>query len=154
LSAARSASRVNAERVVRSDGESSYRWAATNAHLKRCMEDLASEDPERVWRAQLTLQPGRFPSGLSLPSTLLRACRVEDGPAMAEVDRIVDLAQSVPRVVGAQLSGAGPYAMVLAEEDAVAPLKRTLQKKFYAPAGLQARIDVSAFVEAAGAVHV
>jgi len=126
----------NSERVVQSDGTSPYRWAATDAHIRRCMDDLASEDPERVLRAQLTLQPGRF------------------GPAMAEVDRIVDIAQKVPGVVGAQLSGAGPYAMVLAREEAIAPLKRALRKEFYSSRDLPARIDISSFVEAAGAVDV
>ena len=62
---------------------------ADNAYLLSLMDDLDSGDPGRVLRAQLEYQPGAY--GCSLP----------------EIDRMVDIARLVPRVLGAQLAGAG-----------------------------------------------
>ena len=61
----------------------------TDEFLKRLIDDLASEDPVRVQRAQLDMQPGYY------------AC------STAEIDRMVETVSKVPGVVGAQIAGAG-----------------------------------------------
>jgi len=124
----------DAERVARGREGTPWCWRATDAHLRRCIGDLESENPERVLRAQLARQPGRF------------------GPGAKEIDRIVDVAQEVPGVVGAQLSGAGAggCAMALVREQAVGRLKRALSEKIFRPARLRPAIDVCGFVEGAG----
>jgi len=110
----------NAERVVRTSergGTSPYEWSASDAYLDQSIADLASEDPDRVARAQLDMQPGRY--AFSTP----------------EIDRLVDLAASVPGVDGAQLSGggAGACAMVLARAEAVDALVAKLEKTTIGP---------------------
>ena len=129
----------DAERVVRYDRSgtaSKHRWSASDAFLRRCIEDLQSEVPGRVVRAQIELQPGRF------------------GPADAKIDRIVDTAQTVSGVVGAQLSGAsaGGCAMVIVRDEAVDALCRELRRKFLRQAGMSHCIDVCSFVEGAGVI--
>ena len=86
-----------------------FRAPTSNAHLLGLMEDLESGDPERVVRAQLAWQPGRY--GCSLPA----------------IDRMVDIARRRRRV-GAQLAGAGlgGFMMVLLRRDAVPRCARTL----------------------------
>ena len=131
----------DAERVVRTEAggrEGAFRWTASNAYLRRCVEDLASEDPERVLRSQLELQPGRF------------------GPGAKEIDGMVDVAQSVPAVVSAQLSGtgAGGCAMMVVKEDGIEPLARALRRRFCSLRNVSPRIEVCAFVEGAGVLEV
>lgn len=131
----------DAERIVRYDEQgaaSEYRWSATDSFLRCCIEDLQSENPNRVLRAQIELQPGRF------------------GPGAAEIDRIVDVAQSVPGVVGAQLSGAGAggCAMVLVKADAMHPLRRELRRRFFKPRHFPEQTHLCGFVERAGVLEI
>ena len=140
----------DAERVVRYDRggtASDYRWRASDSFLRRCIADLQSEDPDRVLRAQVELQPGRFGPARS-------AVRRTGGPAAAEIDRMVDIAQAVPGVIGAQLSGAGAggCAMVIVRDDAVKALCRALRRNFPRSQGRSLHVDVCAFVEGAGLV--
>jgi len=111
-----------------------YDWSVPDGYLRRLIEDLSSEDPERVLRAQLYMQPGGY------------AC------STPEIDLMVDIAGRVEGVVGAQLSGAGlgGCIMVLVEEDAVPRLKRALAEKFYRPRRLKP--DMSACRPMSGAM--
>ena len=110
------------------------RWHAGDDYLHSLIADLDSEDPKRVLRAQLYLQPGRY------------------GCGAAEIDTMVDLATGVPGVVGAQLSGVGIAGciMVLLRADAVGRLKRTLREKFYRPRRLRADVTVCTPIARAG----
>lgn len=96
-----------------------YRAPTSNAHLLTLIEDLDSGDPERVLRAQLQWQPGRY--FCSLP----------------EIDRMVDLALQANGVIGAQLAGAGlgGCMMVLTRRDRVRELVDLLTREYYTPAG-------------------
>ena len=91
---------------------------ANNAYLLSLMDDLDSGDPSRVVRAQLECQPGAY--GCSLP----------------DIDRMVEIALSVPGVLGAQLAGAGlgGCMMVLCESAATDALRNALTERYYAPA--------------------
>jgi len=108
----------DAERVASLVGgkRAPYSWRATDEYVNSLISDLGSEDPERVGRAQIHMQPGRY------------------GCGAAEIDEMVDIATGVKGVVGAQLSGVGIAGcmMVLLETAAVASLRRTLKAKFYA----------------------
>ncbi|MEW6359005.1 MAG: NTP transferase domain-containing protein [Planctomycetota bacterium] len=126
----------DAERLASlADGKlAPYAWQAGDEYLHSLIADLDSEDPERVLRAQLYMQPGRY------------------GCGAAEIDAMVDLAASVPGVVGAQLSGVGIAGciMVLVRDDAVDRLKRTLRDEFYRPRRLRADITVCTPIARAG----
>jgi len=67
---------------------------------------------------------------------------------------IIDLANSIPGVKGAQLSGAGlgGCAMVLVEESAVEELIRTLTDKYYATSDLEPAIAVCTPVAGSGVI--
>lgn len=82
----------DAERAL-ADGTS---HAATDARLERLIDDLGSEVPGRVVRAQLARQSGRF------------------GSSSPEIDRMVDAARSANGVVGAQLTGSGSAGCAIA----------------------------------------
>lgn len=88
---------------------------SSDEYLDRLIADLASEDPQRVTRAQLFMQPGAY------------AC------STPEIDEMVDIACAVPGVAGAQLAGAGlgGCIMILAREDAVADVRRALTSRYY-----------------------
>jgi N-acetylgalactosamine kinase len=85
---------------------------ASDAHLLRLIEDLESGAPDRIERAQLAWQPGRY--ACSLPA----------------IDRMVDIAAATEGVVGAQLAGAGlgGCLMVLVRREAVPALRANLEK--------------------------
>lgn len=105
----------------------SYDYSASDAYLEGLIDDLRSEDPERVARAQLHLQPGGY------------AC------STPEIDEMVDLSMQVPGVLGAQLSGAGlgGCIMVLVRSEAKQQLKQVLTERFYGPRGLTPQITES-----------
>ena len=109
----------------------------TDAHLKRLIDDLASEDPTRVMGAQLSMQPGFY------------AC------STAEIDKMIDTVSQVPGVAGAQIAGAGlgGCIMVLARKDAVAEVRRALVRGYYRPAGLKPAVIPCIAVEGAGLVE-
>lgn len=102
--------------------------------LDRLIADLASEDPQRVLRAQLFMQPGDY------------AC------STPEIDEMVDIACSVPGVVGAQLAGAGlgGCIMILAREESTSEVRRALSSRFYRPRDLEPAAMPCIAVEGAG----
>lgn len=106
----------------------------SEAHLRRLIDDLRSENPERVLRAQLYMQPGSY------------AC------STPEIDQMVDIVSAVPGVAGAQIAGAGlgGCVMVLAKEDAVAAVRDALVGAYYEPAGLRPAVLPCIAVEGAG----
>jgi N-acetylgalactosamine kinase len=105
------------------------------ALLERC-EDLKSEDPQRVLQAQLHMQPGAY--GCSLP----------------RIDMMVDIAQDVPGVYGAQLGGAGlgGCVMILCRAEAVEPVRSTLTREYYAKYKIEPLIHVCNPVSGSGLV--
>ena len=113
-------------------------WRVSDATLRALAADLESEEPGRVERAQLYNQPGGY------------ACSVP------EIDFMVDTACSVEGVLGAQLSGAGlgGVIMVLAQKEAVEPLRRKMVREFYKPRGLKPDYAVCQPVEGSGLLRV
>jgi N-acetylgalactosamine kinase len=71
-------------------------------------------------RAALELQPGAY------------------GCSTTAIDRMVDIALSVPGVLGAQLSGAGlgGCMMVLAKDDALDAVEDAMRTFYYDPEGI------------------
>jgi len=106
----------------------------SDEYLHGLIADLASEDPEKVTRAQLYVQPGAY------------AC------STVEIDRMVDIASAVPGVAGAQIAGAGlgGCVMILARKGAVEPVRKALVEHYYRPAGLKPAVLPCIAVEGAG----
>lgn len=96
-----------------------YHAPTSNSYLLGLMADLESGEPDRVERAQLRWQPGRY--ACSLPA----------------IDRMVDIANATEGVAGAQLAGAGlgGCMMVLAKREAVAALSENLTRNYAEPDG-------------------
>jgi N-acetylgalactosamine kinase len=113
-------------------------WRVTDAMLDALIEDLRSEEPSRVGRAQLWMQPGGY------------AC------STPEIDRMVDLVNQVEDVIGAQLAGAGlgGCIMVLAKKEAAVDVEHQLARHYYEPAGLEPAVTVCVPVEGAGLLAV
>lgn len=129
------------DRVARFDAPSRqvpYDCDVTDAHLNALVEDLSSEDPQRVAAAQIHLQPGGY------------AC------SLPELDRMVDTVSNLPGVYGSQLSGAGlgGCIMVLADAGAAESVERTLHKGYYRPGGLEPQVNVCQPVEGSGLIEV
>ena len=111
------------DRVSRPGPDGSYRLVAGESgdeYLQRLIGDLGSENPQRVLRAQLFMQPGAYAS--STP----------------KIDQMVDIAASVQGVAGAQIAGAGlgGCIMVLVRHDSVTALRKALALGYYRPHGL------------------
>jgi N-acetylgalactosamine kinase len=103
---------------IATDGsERPYRAPTSNDYILSLIDDLESGDPDRVSRAQLQGQPGRY--HCSLP----------------EIDRMVHISLQTEGVVGAQLAGAGlgGCMMALAHRDAVSNLVTNLTQHYYQP---------------------
>jgi len=127
------------DRVSRPGADGTYQpWQAdcSDARLHALIADLASEDPQRVLRAQLAMQPGCY------------AC------STPEIDELVDIACSVPGVAGAQLAGAGlgGCVMILARKDSVPKVRKVLAARYYRPRGLEPAAVPCITVEGAGLV--
>ena len=78
------------DRVSRPGPDGGYRRLADDCgdeYLQRLIGDLSSENPQRVLRAQLFMQPGAY------------AC------STPEIDQMVDIASAVPGVAGRRLPG-------------------------------------------------
>jgi N-acetylgalactosamine kinase len=125
------------DRVSRPGRDGKYEAAendCSDEFLSRLIADLASEDPQRVLRAQLFLQPGNY------------AC------STPEIDEMVDIACSVPGVAGAQLAGAGlgGCIMILAHTKAVPQVRKTLAARYYRARGLEPAAIPCIAVEGAG----
>src|SRR5262249_26259371 len=90
--------------------------------------------------AQLRRQPGFY--GASTP----------------ELDRIVDLARSLPMVRGAGLMGAGGggYVLILADagDEPLAAVRDALETGYYRPLGLEPDVEPWQPVDAAGRVQL
>lgn len=125
------------DRVSLPGPEGRYQLAQNDSSdelLRRLIADLASENPERVLRAQLAMQPGDY------------AC------STPEIDEMVDVACSVPGVAGAQIAGAGlgGCVMILARDDSVAAVRKALSARYYRPRGLEPAAVPCITVEGAG----
>lgn len=128
------------DRVSRPGPDGTYQPAVpecSDAYLQALIADLASEDPDRVMRAQLFMQPGTY------------AC------STPEIDQMVDVASAVPGVVGAQIAGAGlgGCIMVLARRESVDAVRRALAAGYYRPRGLEPAAMPGITVEGAGLVE-
>lgn len=128
------------DRVSRRGPDGTYQRTqedTSDAYLNRLIQDLASEDPQRVLEAQLYRQPGSY------------AC------STPEIDRMVDIASRVPGVAGAQIAGAGlgGCIMVLVRTEAVEAVRKALLRDYYRPAGLKPAVLPCIPVEGAGLVE-
>jgi len=96
-----------------------FRAPTSDAYLSRLVEDLESRDADRIERAQLAWQPGRY--SCSLPA----------------IDRMVDIAAATEGAAGAQLAGAGlgGCLMVLIRREAVPVLRANLERAVAATPG-------------------
>jgi len=125
------------DRVSRPGPDGAYRPAAEDCGdeaLQRLIGDLASENPRRVLRAQLYMQPGGY------------AC------STPEIDQMVDIALSVPGVAGAQIAGAGlgGCIMILVRDEAVPAVRKALAAGYYRPRNLEPAAIPCIAVEGAG----
>jgi N-acetylgalactosamine kinase len=111
---------------------------ASDAAMEQLCQDLISEDPERVSRAQLYMQPGGY------------------GCSTKQIDHMIDIVRTVPGCHGAQLGGAGlgGCIMILAETEAGDAVVKSLTKNYYEPAGLEPMIHVCQPVEGSGMLRV
>jgi N-acetylgalactosamine kinase len=110
----------------------------SDQRIEGWVHDLESQDPGRVTDAQLCYRAGGH------------------GVSTAQIDQLVDLALATPGVHGAQLAGAGlgGCVMVLAEADAVGPLRRRLARDYYRPRKLPAAVSTCTPVEGSGLLEV
>jgi len=92
-----------------------------DVYIGRLIADAGSAEPGRASRAELANQPGGY------------AC------STPEIDRMVDIACSVPGVAGAQIAGAGLGGCIvaLAEKGSVERLGSALTEGYYEPAQLE-----------------
>jgi N-acetylgalactosamine kinase len=108
--------------IINSNGNySRYDDPCSDSYLNALKSDLISEYPAKVSAAQLEMQPGYY------------AC------STPKIDKMVDLACSVPGVVGAQLAGAGlgGCIMILAKKTAVDAVCKKLITEYYGPEKLK-----------------
>ena len=124
------------DRVSRADSNGRYQPAHRDygkAVINKLIDDLGSEDPNRVLNAQLYMQPGSY------------GCSTE------QIDRMVDIACSVPGVAGAQIAGAGlgGCIMIMAKKQSAAAVRQALLKHYYKPSGLKPAIINCITVEGA-----
>lgn len=130
----------NGDRVAVRTKRGSYHHLqddCSDEYLDRLISDLASENPEKVLNAQLYMQPGSY------------------GCSTKEIDRMVDIAVSVPGVAGAQIAGAGlgGCIMVLVRKEKVSHLRKALVRNYYQPEQLNPEIIPCTTVEGAGLVE-
>jgi len=125
------------DRVSRPGPDGTYHRTADGCgdqYIQGLIADLGSENPDRVLRSQLFMQPGGY------------AC------STPEIDEMVDVALSVPGVAGAQIAGAGlgGCIMVLARHESVAALRKALAARYYRPRELDPAAIPCVAVEGAG----
>lgn len=108
------------DRVVAHD-KRPFLVSVSDTFIRERIEDLQSEDPDRVLAGQLYAQTGSY------------ACSIP------EIDCMVDIALAIPGVLGAQLSGAGlgGCMMVLAREEATDSVIEHMNKLYYEPRNLE-----------------
>jgi N-acetylgalactosamine kinase len=104
------------------------------------LDELIKKRREYPHRKEFTLayQPGDY------------AC------STPEIDYMVDLARGVRGVLAAQILGAGlgGSIMILAEEEAVEDVERTLIERFYEPRGLEPRMGRCVPIKGAGFIKI
>jgi len=126
----------NGDRVVSYEsGEMSpYENDVSDAHLDRLIRASRSADATERAGVRLAYQPGSY------------RCSCE------ELDLLVDIAETVPGVMGAGLTGAGlgGSILVLVREDAVDRLVETVKAQYYDPKGLPSATEVCSPVAGAG----
>ncbi len=127
------------DRIVRFDANGAARLfspPSDDRHLQNLSLLANSPSPEERAAAALHWQPGGY------------AC------SCWEIDKMIDIARSVPGVVGAQISGAGMGGcmMVLAREEAVEALEERLTEEYYEPEGLEPQVDTCAPIAGACAI--
>lgn len=119
----------NGDRVSK-DGKP-YDYSAGDKYLIKLIEDLSSEEPRRVLRAQIYNQPGGY------------ACSTDT------IDSLVDSVVKHPGVMGAELSGAGLGGCILIlvrrekTESLLEMLKRTYYDKNNLPMGAQVFVPIA-----------
>ena len=128
------------DRVARPSGDGKYRITkdcCSDEYFNALIADLNSEDPDRVFRGQLYIQPGSY------------RCSTE------QVDRMVDIACRTPGVVGAQIAGAGlgGCIMIMAEKNSTAGVHKALINDYYKPNKLKPAIMDCIVTEGAGLVE-
>jgi len=116
------------DRVTRAAGSRRVpvEGGVSDARLQELIRDAESGDPQRVERARLWRQPGGY--CVSTP----------------EQDALVDIARSVPGVLGAGLVGAGlgGCIIVLVERDRAGAVISALAERYYGPRGLTPSAEV------------
>ena len=128
------------DRVSRAGSDGNYimlNEGCSDEYLNMLIVDLGSENPKRVLRSQLYMQPGSY------------AC------STPRIDSMVDIACCVPGVVGAQIAGAGlgGCIMILAKKEAVKAVQKALTEKYYKPNKLKPAIIPCITVEGAGLIE-
>ena len=115
-----------------------WSYSCDNRAIMQLIEQLSSGIVEEVSAAQLQNIPGAY------------LCSIP------EIDLMVDIANAVPGVVGAQLAGAGlgGCMMILVRENAVPALKKALTEQYYIPTGHDPAIFVTNPIAGAGSVPV
>jgi N-acetylgalactosamine kinase len=105
--------------------------------LNQLIDDLASENPEKVLNAQLYMQPGGY------------------GCSTQEIDRMIDISKDVQGVIGAQIAGAGlgGCIMILSKKESINDVSEALKKHYYDPIGLEPEIINCFTVEGSGLVE-
>jgi len=108
----------------------------TDADIDRLIQDLNSNDEDRVLKAQLYQQPGGYD------------CSCES------LDKLVDLASRVDGVIGAGLTGGGlgGCVLVFVREDAIDSLVNTLEQEFYDPQNYQNGLLICSSVGGSGII--
>ena len=108
-----------------------YDYSVSDKYLMRLIDDLSSEEPNRVFNAQIYNQPGGY------------ACSTET------IDSLVDDVIGFPGVMGAELSGAGlgGCILILVRREHTKPLLEMLKSTYYdknnLPMGAQVFVPIA-----------
>ena len=106
--------------------------------LDKLIADAESDDPQAVERARLWRQPGGY--DVSCP----------------EQDALVDIARTVPGVIGAGLVGAGLGGSIIAlvRSEQAQDVVRAFDEQYYQPRGLPLASQIVVPVGGAGLIHL
>ena len=127
----------NGDRISAAEKNGKYREVESSCgdeYLNTLITDLSSENPNKVLKAQLSVQPGGY------------AC------STTEIDQMVDITCDVPGVVGAQIAGAGlgGCIMVLAKKETIQAVQEALISSYYRPKKLKPAVIPCITAEGAG----
>ncbi|MFA5864827.1 MAG: galactokinase family protein [Phycisphaerae bacterium] len=117
---------------------SKYSYDVSDAAIERFCQDLVSEEPSRVLRSQLYMQPGGY------------------GCSTRQIDKMIDIVKNVPGFYGAQLGGAGlgGCIMILVQSQASETVAQALKREYYQPANIEPMIHICQPVEGSGIVAI